>query len=153
MRTFLHGSNDVALQWERIGVRYCKIVKLSDINNRLAFLFVGSGFSDYKNWKTERGMSLYINQAALPLKLVKSLIHKGFSLVIKWIDAWFNSIKVTLSVSMQRHGYPPFRRYLDKAERFPDRGKLIDKIRDVLNGQRLSLNSDSIRQIYFKAGF
>ena len=153
MRTSLHGSNDVGLQWEKIDVRYYQVVKPPDIKNRSAFLSVGSGFSDYKNWKTERGMSLCIDQAALPLKLVKSLINKGFSLVTKWKDAWFNGMKVTLTVSTQGHGHPPFRRYLDKTRRFPDRKKLINKIRDVLNSQRLSVDLDFICQTCFEARF
>ncbi len=81
------GSDDVRLQREKIGVRYYQVVKPPDINNRSAFLSVGSGFLDYKDRKTKRGMGLCIDQAALPLKFVESLIDKGFSLVIKWIDA------------------------------------------------------------------
>lgn len=98
-------------------------------------------------------MGLCIDQAVLPLKLIKSLIDKGFSLVTKWIDAWFNGIKVTLPVNTQEYGYPPLWRYLDKAGRFPDRGKLINKIQDLLNGQKLSVDSDSICQTCFEAGF
>lgn len=87
MRASLHGSDDVGLKWERIGVRYYQVVKPSDINNRSIFLSVGSKFLDYKDWKTERGISLCIDQTALPLKLIKCLINKGFSLIIEWVDA------------------------------------------------------------------
>lgn len=83
MRPSSHGSNNVGLQWERIGVRYYQVVKPLDINNRSAFFSVGSGFPDYKDSKTEGGMFLYIDQAALLLKLVESFIDKGFSFVTK----------------------------------------------------------------------
>lgn len=73
-------------------------------------------------------MGLCIDQTVLPLKLVKRFITKGFSLVTKWIDAWFNDIKMILPVNTKEHGHPPLRQYLDKAEKFPNRGKLIDKI-------------------------
>lgn len=90
---------------------------------------------------------------ALSLKFVEHLVNEGFSLVTKWVDAWFNGIKMTLPISTQGHGHPPFRRYLDKTERFSDRKKLIDKIRDLLNGQRLPENSDFICQTDLEAGF
>lgn len=69
-----------------------------------------------------------MDQMTLPLKLVERLINVGFSLVTKWVDAWFNNMKMTLLVSIQRHGHPPLWRYLDKAGRLPNREKLIDKI-------------------------
>lgn len=98
-------------------------------------------------------MGLCIDQAVLPLKLVKSLINKGCSFITKWIDLWFNGIKVTLPVSMQGHGHLLLWRYLDKVERFSDRDKLIDKIRDLLNGQKLSVDSDFNCHTCLKAGF
>lgn len=128
VRASLHGSNDVGLQWEKIGIRYYQVIKSLDINNRLTFLSVRSRFPNYKDWKTERGMGLCIDQTALPLKLVKRLVNKGLSFVTKWVDLWFNGMKPTLPVSTQGHGHPSLRQYLDKAKRFPDRRKLVDKI-------------------------
>lgn len=98
-------------------------------------------------------MSLYMDQTALSLKLVESFINEDFSFITKWIDALLNGMKITLPVSTQEHGHPPLWQYLDKARRFPDRGKLIDKILDLLNGQKLFVDSDFICQTCLEAGF
>ena len=79
----LHSSGDVRLQWKRVGIKYSQVIKPFDINNRLVFLPIGSRFPNYKDWKTEKDMGLYIDQTALPLKLVKYLVNKGLSFVTK----------------------------------------------------------------------
>lgn len=78
--------NDIRLQQKKVGIKYYQVIKSSDINKCSTFLPTGSKFLDYKDQKTEKYMSLDINQIAMPLKLVKRFVDKGLYVIIKGID-------------------------------------------------------------------